>query len=94
MLRSNLCDYRDACIVIKGRITVEGDNDGKTINKKMIFKTNAPFASRCEKKFLREKRVPQREKKFSIGENFLTGKTLGKMFLSEEEGSPKIYKKN
>ena len=60
----------------------------------MIFKTNAPFASRCEKKFLREKRVPQREKKFSMGENFLIGKTLRKMFLSEEEGSPKIYKKN
>ena len=94
MLRSNLCDYRDACIVIKRRITVEGDNDGKTINKKMIFKINAPFASRCEKKFLREKRVPQREKKFSMGENFLIGKTLGKMLLSEEEGSPKIYKKN
>ena len=94
MLRSNLCDYRDACIVIKRTITVEGDNDGKTINKKMIFKINAPFASRCEKKFLREKRVPQREKKFSMGENFLIGKTLRKMFLSEEEGSPKIYKKN
>ena len=69
-------------------------NDDQTINKKMIFKTNAPFASRCEKKFLREKRVPQREKKFSMGENFLIGKTLGKMLLSEEEGSPKIYKKN
>ena len=46
MLRSNLCDYSDACIVVKGRITVEGDTDDKTRNKKMIFKTNAPFVSR------------------------------------------------
>ena len=46
MLRSNLCDYSDACIVVKGRLTVEGDNDYKTRNKKMIFKTNAPFVSR------------------------------------------------
>ena len=73
MLRSNLCDYSDACIVVKGRITVEGDTDDKTRNKKMIFKTNAPFVSRWEKKFLREKRVLQREKKFSMGENFLIG---------------------
>ena len=73
MLRSNLCDYSDACIVVKGRITVEGDNDDKTRNKKMIFKTNAPFVSRWEKMFLREKRVLQREKNFSMGENFLIG---------------------
>ena len=74
MLRSNLCDYSDACIVVKGRLTVEGDNDYKTRNKKMIFKTNAPFVSRWEETFLREKRVLQREKKFSMGENFLIGK--------------------
>ena len=32
LLRSNLCDYTDTYIVIKGTITVEGDNDIKTRN--------------------------------------------------------------
>ena len=45
MLRSALCDYSDAYIVLKGRITVEGDNDNTTRNKKLIFKNNAPFKS-------------------------------------------------
>ena len=35
MLRSDLCNYRDAYIVIKGTITVEGANDGKKRNKKL-----------------------------------------------------------
>ena len=30
MLRSNLCYYGDAYIVVKDTITVEGDNDDKT----------------------------------------------------------------
>ena len=29
MLRSDLCDYSDAYIVVKGAIAVEGDNDEK-----------------------------------------------------------------
>ena len=29
MLRSDLCDYNDAYIVVKGTITVEGGNDAK-----------------------------------------------------------------
>ena len=29
MLRSDLCDYSDAYIVVKGTITVEGDNNAK-----------------------------------------------------------------
>ena len=45
MLISDLCDYSDADIVVKGRITVEGYNDDKTRNKKLIFKNNAPFRS-------------------------------------------------
>ena len=45
MLRSDLCNYSDAYIVVKGRITVEGDNDAKTRNKKLILKNNAPFRS-------------------------------------------------
>ena len=31
-LTSDLCDYSNACIVVKERITVEGDNDDKTRN--------------------------------------------------------------
>ena len=38
MLRSDLCGYSDAYFVVKGRITVEGDNDTITRNKKLIFK--------------------------------------------------------
>ena len=45
MLRSHLCDYSDAYIVVKGRITVEGDNHEKTRNKKLIIKNNASFRS-------------------------------------------------
>ena len=33
MLRSDLCDYSDAYIVVKGTITVEGDDDDKKRNK-------------------------------------------------------------
>ena len=43
MLRSDLCDYSDAHIVVKKRITVKGGNDTKARNKKLIFKDNAPF---------------------------------------------------
>ena len=48
MLRSNLYDYSDAYIVVKGTIIVEG-NVTKTRNKKLIFKNNAPFQS-CKSK--------------------------------------------
>ena len=33
MLISDLCDYSDAYIVVKGTITVEGHNDDKEGNK-------------------------------------------------------------
>ena len=42
ILRSNLCDYSDAYIVVKGRISVRGNNANK-INKKLTFKNNVPF---------------------------------------------------
>ena len=45
MLRSDLCEYSDAYIVVEGRITVEGNSVVKTRNKKFIFKDNAPFRS-------------------------------------------------
>ena len=43
MLRSDLCDYSNAYIVVKGTIIVEGTNDAKKRNKKLTFKNNAPF---------------------------------------------------
>ena len=49
MLRSILCDYSDAYILVKGNITVnntvaDGD-DANNSNKKVIFKNCAPFTS-------------------------------------------------
>ena len=45
MLRSNLCNYSNAYIVVKGRISVRGTNDANKRNKKLTFKNNAPFRS-------------------------------------------------
>ena len=42
MLRSDLCDYSDAYIVVKGTITVT-DPDNAKRNKSVAFKNNAPF---------------------------------------------------
>ena len=38
MLRSDLCDYSDAYIVVKGDITLEGDNDANKRNKNLALK--------------------------------------------------------
>ena len=49
ILRSNLCDYDDAYILVKGTITITGagDNDAAKrfdeINKGVIFKNCTPF---------------------------------------------------
>ena len=43
MLRSDLCDFSDAYIVVEGDITLEGDNDANKRNINLIFKNNAPF---------------------------------------------------
>ena len=52
MLRSNLCDYSDAYILVKGTITVTtpGANNGTNNirdkrNRPLILKNNAPFVS-------------------------------------------------
>ena len=37
MLRSDLCNYSDACTVIKGTITVDGTNDVNKRTKKANF---------------------------------------------------------
>ena len=44
MLRSDLCDYSDAYIVLKGTITVTDPND-VNYDKKLAIKNNAPFTS-------------------------------------------------
>ena len=47
-LRSNLCDYADAYILVNGTITITGDGDDASKranerNKDVIFKNCAPF---------------------------------------------------
>ena len=42
MLRSDLCDFNDAYIVVKGDIIVTEPDDAKR-NKEVTFKNNAPF---------------------------------------------------
>ena len=44
MLRSDLCDFSDAYIVVKGKITVTNPNND-AYDKKSAFKNNAPFTS-------------------------------------------------
>ena len=44
MLRSNLCDFSDAYIVVKGKITVTNPNND-AYDKKLALKNNAPFIS-------------------------------------------------
>ena len=43
MLRSELCNFSDAYIVVKRDITLEGDDDTNKRNKNLAFKNNAPF---------------------------------------------------
>ena len=42
MLRSDLCDFSDAYIVVKGTIIVTNPNNAKR-NKAVAFKNNAPL---------------------------------------------------
>ena len=44
MLRSDLCDYYDAYIVVEGTINVTDPNNAN-YDKKLAFKNNAPFIS-------------------------------------------------
>ena len=49
MLKSSLCDYRDAYILVKGRITITGAGNDAVARqaderkKRVIFKNSAPF---------------------------------------------------
>ena len=40
MLRSNLCNFSDAYIIVEGDITLEGDNDPNKRNTNLAFKNN------------------------------------------------------
>ena len=52
MLRSDLCDYADAYILVNGTITVTADGDNNNANnirdkrnRPLVLKNNAPFVS-------------------------------------------------
>ena len=45
MLRSDLYDYSDAYIAVKGRISAAGIDNANRRNKKLTLKNNAPFRS-------------------------------------------------
>ena len=45
MLRSDLCDYADAFILVNGTTTVAGNNPRGRQNRPLILKNNAPFIS-------------------------------------------------
>ena len=53
MLRSDLCDYSDAFIVVKGRVSVTGNNNANRRNEKLTFKNNPPFRSFISKSITR-----------------------------------------
>ena len=51
MLKSSLCDYSDACIFVKGKITITGAGDDAAArqaderDKGVAFKNCAPFSN-------------------------------------------------
>ena len=45
MLRSDLCDYADAYVLVNGTITVAGNHPRDRQNRPLILKNNAPFIS-------------------------------------------------
>ena len=45
MLRSDLCDYSDAYVWIKGTITVTNPNNNVNFDRRLTLKNNAPFFS-------------------------------------------------
>ena len=45
MLRSDLCDFSDAYIVVKGKVTVTGGRSSSRKNRPLAFKNNVPFTN-------------------------------------------------
>ena len=43
MLRSDLCHFSDACIVVKGEVTVAGGSNSSRKNRPLAFKNDGPF---------------------------------------------------
>ena len=58
MLRSRLCDYSDAYILVKGKITITGAGDNATArqsderDKSVAFQKCVPFTNCLRKKIL------------------------------------------
>ena len=49
MLRSDSCDYSDAYIVVKGKISVTDTDNANRRNEKLVSKNNVPFRSSISK---------------------------------------------
>ena len=49
MLRSDLCDFSDVYVVVKGTITVTQTSNKSRKNRPLAFKNNAPFISSISK---------------------------------------------
>ena len=45
MLRSDLCDYSDAYVWVKGKINVTNPNNNANFDRRLTLKNNAPFVS-------------------------------------------------
>ena len=45
MLQSDLCDYNNTYLVVKGTIFIEARNNRDIKNRSLAFKSNAPFIS-------------------------------------------------
>ena len=49
MLRSDLCDYSDEYVWVKGKITVTDPNNNANFDRRLTLKNNAPFISVFQK---------------------------------------------
>ena len=49
MLRSDLCDFSDAHIVVERDITLEGNNDANKRNKNLVFKKKLHLSTAFQK---------------------------------------------
>ena len=49
MLRSDSCDYSDAYIVVKGKISVTDTDNANRRNEKLVSKNNVPVRSSISK---------------------------------------------
>ena len=49
MLRSDLCDYSDAYVWVKGTMTVTNPNKNDNFDRILTLKNNAPFILRISK---------------------------------------------